>query len=86
MFIRHPIYNILVRGNRASLIDMQKFDEIKAELLHNNRSLIPSADIKYIRWLLRSVLTKSAVTVVVECTNPEDASSRRYSVDISQQD
>ncbi|KAG4429105.1 hypothetical protein IFR05_015412 [Cadophora sp. M221] len=52
---------------------MEKFDEIKAELLHDNRPFIPNADIKYIGWLSRAASTKSASTIIVEFTNPEDA-------------
>jgi len=54
-------------------MDMEKFDEIKAELLHDNRPFIPNADIKYIGWLSRAALTRSASTIIVEFTNPEDA-------------
>ncbi|KAL5318135.1 hypothetical protein ACEPPN_013193 [Leptodophora sp. 'Broadleaf-Isolate-01'] len=52
---------------------MEKFDEIKAKLLHDNRPFIPNTDIKYIRWLSRAASTKSASTIIVEFTNPEDA-------------
>jgi hypothetical protein len=71
--IRLPTYGILAHGIRTSSMDMEKFDEIKAELLHDNRPFIPNADIKYIGWLSRSALTKSASTIIVEFTNPEDA-------------
>jgi hypothetical protein len=60
-------------GIRTGSMDMEKFDEIKAELLHDNRPFIPNADIKYIGWLSRAALTKSASTIIVEFTNPEDA-------------
>jgi hypothetical protein len=53
-------------------MDIEKFDEIKAELLHDNRPFIPNADIKYIGWLLRAALTKSASTIIVEFITPED--------------
>ena len=52
---------------------MEKFDEIKAELLHDNRPFIPSIDIKYARWLLRAALTKSASTIILEFMTVEDA-------------
>ncbi|KAF7933927.1 uncharacterized protein EAE98_003636 [Botrytis deweyae] len=71
--IRLPTYGILVHGIRISSMDMEKFDEIKAELLHDNRAFVPNADIKYIGWLSRAALTKSASTIIVEFTNPEDA-------------
>ena len=54
-------------------MNMEKFDEIKAELLHDNRLFIPNVDIKYIRWLSRAALTKSASTIIVEFTTLEDA-------------
>jgi len=50
MTIRLPTYGILAHGIRTSSMDMEKFDEIKAELLHDNRAFIPNADIKYIGW------------------------------------
>jgi hypothetical protein len=39
-------------------MDIEKFDEVKAELLHDNRPFIPNADIKHIGWLSRAGLTK----------------------------
>ena len=54
-------------------MDMNKFNEIRAELLQDNRPFIPQAEIKYIGWLSKSALTKSASSIIVEFTNPEDA-------------
>jgi hypothetical protein len=71
--IRLLIYGILAHGIRTSLMNMEKFDEIKAKLLHDNRPFIPNADIKYIRWLSRAALTKSASTIIMEFITPEDA-------------
>ena len=71
--IRLPTYGILAHGIRTSSMDIEKFDEIKAELLHDNKPFIPNADIKYIEWLSRSALTKPASTIIVEFTSPEDA-------------
>jgi hypothetical protein len=51
---------------------MEKVDDIRAELLLDCRPFIPNADIKYIGWLSRAALTKSASTIIVEFT-PEDA-------------
>jgi hypothetical protein len=70
--IRLPIYRILIYSIRTSLMDMEKFEEIRAELLYNNRSFIPNADIKYIGWLSRSMLTKAASTIIMEFITPED--------------
>jgi len=71
--IRLPTYGILAHGIRTSSMDMAKFDETRAELLHDNRAFIPNADIKYIGWLSRAAITKSASTIIVEFTKPEDA-------------
>ncbi|PQE08856.1 reverse transcriptase protein [Rutstroemia sp. NJR-2017a BBW] len=71
--IRLPTYGVLAHGIRTSSMDMEKFEEIRAELLHDNRPFIPNADIKYIGWLSRSALTKAASTIIIEFTHPEDA-------------
>ena len=71
--IRLPTYGIFAHGIRTSTMGMERFDEIKAVLLHDNRTFIPNADIKYIGWLSQAALTKSASTIIVEFTNPEDA-------------
>lgn len=71
--IQLPTYGVLAHGIRTSTLDMEKFDEIKAELLHDNRPFIPNADIKYIGWLSRAARTKTASTIIVEFTSPEDA-------------
>lgn len=54
---------------------MEKFDEIKAELLHDNGPFIPMRTLKYIGWLSRSALTKPASSIIIEFTNPEDANN-----------
>jgi hypothetical protein len=71
--IRLPTYGILAHGIRTSTMDTEKFEEIKAILLHDNRPFIPNADITYIGWLSRASLTKSASTIIVELSSPEDA-------------
>jgi len=54
-------------------MDMTKFEEVKDELLQDNKPFIPLADIKYIGWLSRLAPTKSASSIIVEFTRPEDA-------------
>ncbi|EXL90128.1 hypothetical protein FOIG_16598 [Fusarium odoratissimum NRRL 54006] len=43
------------------------------QILQDNKPFIPNAEIKYIGWLMRSSSTKSASSVVVKFTRPEDA-------------
>ncbi|KAH7370254.1 hypothetical protein BKA65DRAFT_602701 [Rhexocercosporidium sp. MPI-PUGE-AT-0058] len=47
--IRLSTYRILAHGIKTNLINIKKFDEIKAELLHDNRPFILNVDIKYIK-------------------------------------
>ena len=71
--IRVPTYGIIVHGIRTRSMDMTKFEEVKDELLQDNKPFIPLADIKYIGWLSRLAPTKSASSIIVEFTRPEDA-------------
>jgi hypothetical protein len=54
-------------------MDIEKFNQIRAEMLQDNKPFIPIADIKYIGWLSRSASTKSASSIIVEFTRPKDA-------------
>ncbi len=71
--IRTLTYGVIAHGIRTSSMDMEKFDQIKTEILQDNKPFIPTADIKYIGWLSRSAPTKSASSIIIEFTRPEDA-------------
>jgi hypothetical protein len=71
--IRVPTYGIIAHGIRTKSIGMARFEEVKPELLQGNKPFIPVADIKYIGWLSKSAPTKSASSIIVEFTRPEDA-------------
>ncbi|PVH72624.1 hypothetical protein DL98DRAFT_595844 [Cadophora sp. DSE1049] len=64
--VRVPTYGIIAHGIRTRSMDMAKFEEIKEELLLDNKPFIPLADIKYIGWLSRSATTKSASSIIIE--------------------
>ena len=68
-----PTYGVLVYGRRFNTIDMATFEEIGNQILQDNRSFIPRAEIKHIGWLTRKVPTKTASTITIESTMPEDA-------------
>ena len=68
-----PTYVVLAHGIRTNTLDMDKFGEIRSQMLQDNRPFIPQAEIKYIGWLTRSTPTKSATTIIVEFTRPGDA-------------
>jgi hypothetical protein len=46
--VRVPTYGIIAHGIRTGSMDMNKFNEIRAELLQDNRPFIPQAEIKYV--------------------------------------
>ena len=71
--VRILTYGVLAHGIRTSSMDMERFDELRAGLLQDNKPFIPNADIKYIGWLTKSSASKSASSVIVEFARAEDA-------------
>ncbi|GKT61138.1 zinc finger CCHC-type protein [Colletotrichum tofieldiae] len=62
-----------VRKLKPVSMDMDRFSEIRDDLLQDNKAFIPTAEIKYIGWLTRSASKKTASTTVVEFSKAEDA-------------
>jgi hypothetical protein len=54
-------------------MEMDNFEEIQENILQDNRPFIPRAEIKYVGWLTRNAHSKSASSVIIEFTQPEDA-------------
>jgi hypothetical protein len=54
-------------------MEMDKFEEIVDNILRDNQPFIPRAEIKYVGWLTRNATSKSASSVIIEFTKPEDA-------------
>ncbi|KAJ3553580.1 hypothetical protein NPX13_g10857 [Xylaria arbuscula] len=71
--VRLPTYGVLVHGIRTNSMDMDKPEDIRNEILLDNKPFIPNADIRYIRWLSRKSLTKPASSIIIEFKNPADA-------------
>lgn len=71
--VRNPTYGVLVHGIRTSTMDLDKFEDVRDNILQDNRPFIPNAEIKYIGWLTRTAPTKSASSVVIEFAKSEDA-------------
>jgi hypothetical protein len=71
--VRNPTYGVLVHGIRTSTMDVDKFEETRDIILQDNKPFIPTADIKYIRWLTKRTVNKTVSSVVIEFTKPEDA-------------
>jgi hypothetical protein len=72
-YVRNPTYGVLAHGIRTSTMEMDKFEEIRDNILQDNRPFIPRAEIKYVGWLTRNATSKSASSVIIESTKPEDA-------------
>jgi hypothetical protein len=71
--VRIPTYGVLVHGIRTSSMDVERFEDMRDNILQENRPFIPNAGIKYIGWLTRTFATKSASSVIIEFTKPQDA-------------
>ncbi|KAH4179858.1 hypothetical protein HBH42_249710 [Parastagonospora nodorum] len=71
--VRIPTYGVLAHGIRTSTMDIGKFEQNRAQILQDNRPFIPQAEIKYIGWLTRDASAKSASTITIKFTRPEDA-------------
>ncbi|KAG7419730.1 hypothetical protein Forpe1208_v003605 [Fusarium oxysporum f. sp. rapae] len=71
--VRIPTYGVLVHGIRTSSMDVERFEDMRDNILQENRPFIPNAGIKYIGWLTRTSATKSASSVIIEFTKPQDA-------------
>ncbi|KAK0841758.1 hypothetical protein LTS02_016735 [Friedmanniomyces endolithicus] len=54
-------------------MDTEKIEEVRDNILHYNTPFIPRAEIKYIGRLTRKVPSRSASSVIIEFTKPEDA-------------
>ncbi|KAK9778918.1 hypothetical protein SCAR479_04154 [Seiridium cardinale] len=71
--VRIPTYGVLAHGIRTSSMNMDRFREIKDDLLQDNKAFVLTADIKYVGWLTQSASKKEASSVVVELSRAEDA-------------
>lgn len=72
-YVRNPTYCVLAHGIRTSTMEMDKFEEIRDNILQDNRPFIQRAEIKYVGWLTRNAVSKSASSVIIDFTKPEDA-------------
>ncbi|KAG9382285.1 hypothetical protein A1F94_007939 [Pyrenophora tritici-repentis] len=64
--VQIPTFGVLAHGIRTSTMDMSKLDEIRAQILQDNRPFIPRAEIRHIGWLTRDATTKTATTITIE--------------------
>lgn len=66
-------YGVLAHGIRTSTMNMDRFKNNRSQILQDNRPFIPQAEIRHIGWLTRDATAKTASTITIEFTRPEDA-------------
>jgi hypothetical protein len=71
--LRITTYGIIAHGMRTSTMDMDRFEELREQILLDNKPFIPQAEIRYVGWLTRNAPTKAASSIVIEFSKPEDA-------------
>ncbi|KAF1934712.1 hypothetical protein EJ02DRAFT_489299, partial [Clathrospora elynae] len=71
--VQIPTYVVLAHGIRTRTMNMDKFEDNRAQILQDNRPFIPQAEIRHIGWLTRDASAKAASTITIEFTKPEDA-------------
>jgi hypothetical protein len=71
--VQIPTYGVLAHGIRTRTMNMDKFEDNRAQILQDNRPFIPQAEIRHIGWLTRDASAKAASTITIEFTKPEDA-------------
>ena len=71
--IRITTYGVIAHSIRTSTMDMDKFEELREQVLLDNKPFIPQAEIRYVGWLTRNAPTKAASSIVIEFSKPEDA-------------
>jgi hypothetical protein len=54
-------------------MDMNRLEDNRSQILQDNRPFIPQAEIRHIGWLTRVAFAKTASTITIEITRPEDA-------------
>ncbi|XP_014550063.1 hypothetical protein COCVIDRAFT_32089 [Bipolaris victoriae FI3] len=68
-----PTYGVLTHGIRTSIMNMDRFEDNRSQILQDNRPFIPQAEIRHIGWLTRDATAKTALTITIKFTRPEDA-------------
>jgi hypothetical protein len=66
-------YGIIAHSIRTSMMDMDRFEETRDQLLLDNKLFILHAEIKYIGWLTRNAPTKAFSSIIIEFSRLENA-------------
>ena len=73
-----PTYGVIVHGISTNSINIKDQKATIQQILADNYTVIPKAEISYIGWLTKESPLKRASSVVVEFTDPEMANAIIY--------
>jgi len=73
-----PTYGVIVHGIATSSINVKDQKATIEQILADNYTVIPKADISFVGWLTRESPLKRASSIVVEFTDPEMANAIIY--------
>ncbi|KMU79493.1 hypothetical protein CISG_01911 [Coccidioides immitis RMSCC 3703] len=73
-----PTYGVIAHGISTSTINVKDQKATIQQILADNYTVIPKADISFVGWLTRESPNKRASSIVVEFTDPEMANAIIY--------
>lgn len=73
-----PTYGVIVHGVPTNSINIKDQKATIQQMLADNYTVIPKANISYIGWLTKEATLKRASSIVVEFTDPEMANAIIY--------
>lgn len=72
------IYGIIVHGAPTNPINIKDQKATTLQMLTDNYTVTPNAEISYVGWLTKEAALKRASSIVVEFTDPEMANTIIY--------
>jgi hypothetical protein len=73
-----PTYGVIVHGIATNSINIKDQKATIQQILADNYTVIPKADISHVAWLTKESPLKRASSVVVEFTDPQMANAIIY--------
>ena len=73
-----PTYGVIVHGVSTRSINVREQKSIIQQMLADNYTVIPRAEISYVGWLTKEATLKRTSSIVVEFTDPEMANAIIY--------
>jgi hypothetical protein len=73
-----PTYGVIAHGISTKSINVKNHSATTQQILADNSTIIPNADIPYVGWLTKESPLKRASSIVLEFTDPEKANAMIY--------